>query len=171
MSDNNLSMLNVGNIVISNIRNSLCPRMIVMKKTYPIGFELFNVKTPFGIDVAYGKSYIKLEFESQTEQYLLLREIEKRLMILQQPIPIKSCLYGTCGISALLDKNVEIVMKGSKNTQEKQEIQENENRLTPISSYGISRGDILDVVVELGNIYVHNNECTYKYIVKRIIKH
>ena len=168
MSDNNLSMLNVGSIVISNIRNSLCPRMIVMKKTYPIGFELFNVKTPFGIDVAYGKSYIKLEFESQTEQYLLLREIEKRLMILQHPIPIKSCLYGTCGISALLDKNVEIYLKDTNDTQDKQEI---ENILTPISSYGISRGDILDVVVELGNIYVHNNECTYKYIVKRIIKH
>jgi hypothetical protein len=162
MSDNNLSMLNVSSIVISNIRNSLCPRMIVMKKTYPIGFELFNVKTPFGIDVAYGKSYIKLEFESQTEQYLLLREIEKRLMVLQHPIPIKSCLYGTCGISALVDKNVEIFMKDT---------QETENILKPISSYGISRGDILDIVLELGNIYVHNNECTYKYIVKRIIKH
>lgn len=162
MSDNNLSMLNVSSIVISNIRNSLCPRMIVMKKTYPIGFELFNVKTPFGIDVAYGKSYIKLEFESQTEQYLLLREIEKRLMTLQHPIPIKSCLYGTCGISALLDKNVEIYLKDT---------QDNENILKPISSYGISRGDMLDVVVELGNIYVHNNECTYKYIVKRIIRH
>jgi hypothetical protein len=136
--------------------------MIVMKKTYPIGFELFNVKTPFGIDVAYGKSYIKLEFESQTEQYLLLREIEKRLMVLQHPIPIKSCLYGTCGISALVDKNVEIFMKDT---------QETENILKPISSYGISRGDILDIVLELGNIYVHNNECTYKYIVKRIIKH
>jgi hypothetical protein len=165
MSDNNLSMLNVSSIVISNIRNSLCPRMIVMKKTYPIGFELLNVKTPFGIDIAYGKSYIKLEFESQTEQYLLLREIEKRLMTLQHPIPIKSCLYGTCGISALLDKNVEIYLKDTKDTHE------TENRLTPISSHGISRGDILDVVVELGNIYVHNNECTYKYIVKRIIKH
>ena len=162
MSDNKLSMLNVSSIVISNVRNSLCPRLIVMKKTYPIGFELFNVKTPFGIDIAYGKSYIKLEFESQTEQYLLLREIEKRLMTLQHPIPVKSCLYGSCGISALLDKNVEIVMK---------DIQETENILKPISCYGISRGDILDVVVELGNIYVHNNECTYKYIVKRIIKH
>ena len=166
MSDNNnLSMLNVSSIVISNIRNSLCPRMIVAKKTYPIGFELFNVKTPFGIDVAYGKSYIKLEFESQTEQYLLLREIEKRLMTLQHPIPIKSCLYGSCGISALLDKNVEIYLKDTKDTHETETI------LKPISSYGISRGDILDVVVELGNIYVHNNECTYKYIVKRIIKH
>ena len=163
--NNNLSMLNVSSIVISNIRNSLCPRMIVSKKTYPIGFELFNVKTPFGIDVAYGKSYIKLEFESQTEQYLLLREIEKRLMTLQHPILIKSCLYGSCGISALLDKNVEIYLKDTKDTQE------TENILKPISSYGISRGDILDVVVELGNIYVHNNECTYKYIVKRIIKH
>lgn len=169
MSDNNnISMLNVSSIVISNIRNSLCPRMIVMKKTYPIGFELFNVKTPFGIDVAYGKSYIKLEFESQTEQYLLLREIEKRLMTLQHPIPIKSCLYGSCGISALLDKNVEIYLK---DTQDTQDTHETENILKPISSYGISRGDILDVVVELGNIYVHNNECTYKYIVKRIIKH
>ena len=165
MSDNKLSMLNVSAIVISNIRNSLCPRLLVMKKTYPIGFELFNVKTPFGIDVAYGKSYIKLEFESQTEQYLLLREIEKRLMTLQHPIALKSCLYGSCGISALLDKNVEIYLKDTKN------IQETENILKPISCYGISRGDILDVVAELGNIYVHNNECTYKYIVKRIIKH
>jgi hypothetical protein len=168
MSDNNLSMLNVSSIVISNIRNSLCPRMIVMKKTYPIGFELFNVKTPFGIDVAYGKSYIKLEFESQTEQYLLLREIEKRLMTLQQPIPFKSCFYGSCGISALLDKNIEIYTKQEQKTDD---THETENTLKPISCYGISRGDILDVVIELGNIYVHNNECTYKYIVKRIIKH
>jgi len=159
-NENRISMLNVNNIVISNIRNSLCPRLIVLKKTYPIGFELSNVKTPFGIDVAYGKSYIKLEFENQTEQYLLLREIEKRLILLQHPIPVKSCLYGSRGISALLDKNVEIYLKDTK-----------DDTFTHISSYGISKGDILDVVLELGNIYVHNNECSYKYIVKKIIKH
>lgn len=159
MSDNKISMLNVDNIVISNIRNSLCPRLIVLKKTYPIGFEISNVKTPFGIDIAYGKSYIKLEFENQTEQYILIRDIEKRLMSLQNPIPVKSCLYGSCGMSALLDKNVEIYTKDANDT------------LTNISHYGISKGDVLDVTVELGNMYVHNNECSYKYIVKRIIKH
>lgn len=159
MSDNKISMLNVDNIVISNIRNSLCPRLIVLKKTYPIGFEISNVKTPFGIDIAYGKSYIKLEFENQTEQYILIRDIEKRLMSLQNPIPVKSCLYGSCGMSALLDKNVEIYTKDANDT------------LTNISHYGISKGDVLDVIVELGNMYVHNNECSYKYIVKRIIKH
>jgi hypothetical protein len=167
-NENRISMLNVGNIVISNIRNSLCPRLIVLKKAYPIGFEIFNVKTPFGIDVAYGKSYIKLEFENQTEQYLLLRDIEKRLMALQHPIPVKSCLYGSCGISALLDKNVEIYLKDTKDIQN---TQTTNDTLTHISSYGISKGDILDVVVELGNVYVHNNECLYKYIVKKIIKH
>jgi hypothetical protein len=161
-NENSISILNVSNIVISNIRNSLCPRLIVMKKAYPIGFELFNVKTPFGIDVAYGKSYMKLEFESQTEQYLQLREIEKRLMVLQHPIPVKSCLYGSCGISVLLDKNIEIFTKDSQNI---------DGDLKRISHYGISRGDILDVILELGSIYVHNNECSYKYIVKRIIKH
>ena len=159
MSENVISMLNVSNIVISNIRNSICPRFIVLKKAYPIGFEISNVKTPFGIDIAYGKSYMKLEFESQTEQYLLLREIDKRLMTLQHPIPVKSCLYGSCGISVLLDKNVEIYAKNTDDT------------LTHISSYGISKSDMLDVIVELGNMYVHNNECTYKYIVKRIIRH
>jgi hypothetical protein len=158
-NENIISMLNVSNIVISNIRNSICPRFIVLKKAYPIGFEISNVKTPFGIDIAYGKSYMKLEFESQTEQYLLLREIDKRLMTLQHPIPVKSCLYGSCGISVLLDKNVEIYTKNTDDT------------LTRISSYGISKSDILDVTIELGNMYVHNNECTYKYIVKRIIKH
>ena len=156
--ENTTSQLNVANIVISNIRNSVCPRLIVLKKAYPIGFELSNVMTPFGVDIAYGKSYIKLELTHQPEQYDLLCKIEKRLIELKHPQPFKSCLYGARGISAILDKNIEIYAKDI------------DGNLQNISHYGITNGDILDVIIELGNIYTHDNVCMYKYIVKKIIK-
>ena len=147
---NNIASFPVENIVISEIKTKKSPRLILANKTYPIGFETPIVITPFGIDNAYGKFYIKLSFNQSIDHdfIVLFLKIEQKLQTL---VPgLKTSFSGQNTISCILDKNITI----------------EDNNGNVVSMFGIDKGDSLKATIELGDIYNIN----YKWIVKKLIR-
>jgi hypothetical protein len=148
---NNIETFPIENLVISNIKNKKNPRLILGNKTYQVVFETPNVITPFGIDNAFGKFYIKLSLNKDTDNdfIVLLKKIENKLQTL---IPtIISNFSNNYTINAILDKNMKLEDKDGN----------------IISMFGIEKGDILKATIELGDIY---NDKYYKWIVKKIVR-
>lgn len=146
--NNHIQNFPIENLVISEIKNKKSPKLILANVPYPIGFETPMVSTPFGIDAAYGKFYIKLAFNCQLDNDFvrLLQSIEQKLMKL---VPgLKSNFSNATTISCLIDRNVEITSNGK-----------------PLSMFAIQKGDRLTATIELGDIYFNN---TYKWIVRKI---
>ena len=146
---NSYDLLNPNNIVISNIRNRLQPRIVVMNKAYPVATEIAGI-APFGIDMYQGKRYMKFAI-TQPNLVELFRAIDIKLMSLVTGL--KSSMYGQNIILTLLDKAVKIC-------------DEDGNAL---SSYAIDAGCKMTITIELGDIYTFNNISTYKWLVKNII--
>lgn len=143
--------INPANILITNLGNQRQPRLCVFDKTYPICLEIPG-KTPFGIDLVYGKQYLKLTVPDR-KLAGLLRDIDIRLM---QLVPgLKSSVYGYNNIQTVLDRDVEIV--------------DSDNNA--VSSYAICKDTEMVVLAELGNIYgkTEKGENYYKWLVKKII--
>ena len=77
---NHIQSFPLDNLVISEVKTKKTPKIILANKTYPIGFETPEVVTPFGIDNAYGKLYMKLTFRSNDNDFVgLLHKIEEKL--------------------------------------------------------------------------------------------
>ena len=148
---NNIQTFPVENLVISTIKTKKCPRLLLANKPYPVSFETPDVITPFGIDNAYGKFYIKLSFNKDVDGDFigLLQKIEKRLQSIIPTLQTNFSNYFT--ISCILDKN--IVIQDSKGQA--------------VSMFGIEKGEILKATVELGDIY---RDSHYKWIVKKLIR-
>jgi hypothetical protein len=145
--------INPANIVITNLGNQRQPRLCVFDKVYPISLE-FEGRTPFGIDLIFGKQYLKITVLNSMLS-TLLRNIDIRLMNL---VPgLKSAVFGANNIQTVLDRDIEIVDEDGKE----------------ISSYAICKGSFISVIAELGNIYstkgAKANEHYYKWLVKKII--
>ena len=147
--NNHIESFPLDNLVISEIKTRKTPKIILAKKTYPIGLETPEVITPFGIDSAYGKFYMKLTFTSSDNDFLgLLHKIEQKL---QDLVPgLKSNFSNNSTINCILDRNVII-----ENTEGNQ-----------VTMFGINKGDRLKTSLELGDIY---NNTNYKWIVKKIV--
>jgi len=148
---NDIQNFPIENLVISEIKNKKSPKLILANVPYPIGFETPIVMTPFGIDSAFGKFYIKLAFNCQLDNDFLqvLQSIEQKLMKL---VPgLKSNFSNATTISCLLDRNVEITSGVNGK---------------PVSMFAIQKGARFTATIELGDIYFNN---TYKWIVRKIV--
>lgn len=146
---NSYDLLNPNNIVISDLKNRRQPRIVVMTKAYPVATEVTGY-APFGIDMSFGKRYMKFTLE-QSNLAELFRAIDLRLMNL---IPgLKSSMSGNNTILTILDKNVKIC----------------DNNGNATSSYAIEKGTKMTITIELGDIYTFNDTSNYKWIVKNII--
>ena len=145
---NHIQSFPLDNLVISEVKTKKTPKIILANKTYPIGFETPEVVTPFGIDNAYGKLYMKLTFRSNDNDFVgLLHKIEEKL---QQLVPgLKTNFSNNNTINCILDRNITIVNKEG----------------TPVTMFGVSKGDNMKVDLELGDIY---NNLNYKWIVKKM---
>ena len=148
---NNITSFPLENLVISEIKTKKSPRIILANKSYPIGFETPEVITPFGIDNAYGKFYIKLSFNQTMDRdfLVLLQKIEEKLQILVPGLKTNFSSQNT--INCILDKNITI----------------EDTNGNIVSMFGINKGDCLKATIELGDIY---NNTNYKWIVKKLIR-
>lgn len=142
--------MNPQNILISNIKGRKAPRLCLLDRVYPIGIEIEKAKIPFGIDVVYGKRYMKIEIDDPTIIQQMM-DIERRLQQLEPNL--FSAFSGPRQIQTILDRNVKI-------TNQQGEV---------VSSYAIDRGLDCSVLLELGDIYQHNSVSNYKWITKSII--
>lgn len=145
------NQINPHNIVLSEIKNGIQPRMVVMNKAYPIGLEMSG-KAIFGVDMIFGKRYMKFAV-ANPQLAQLICDIEKRLAELMPGL--KSSILGTNIVHTLFDRNVEITREDGN----------------PISSFAIEKGTNLLITAELGNIYKSPNgiEANYKWLVKKIV--
>ncbi len=147
---NHINDFPIENLVISEIKNKKTPKLILGNIPYPIGFETPVAITPFGIDSAYGKFYIKLSIDPTIDgDFLrLMQAIDQKLMRL---VPsLKTNFTSANTINCLLDRNVEIVDADGKQ----------------LSMFSIQKGDRLKATLELGDIYFNN---IYKWMVRKII--
>jgi len=147
---NHIDNFPIDNLVISEIKNKKTPKIILANVAYPIGFETPVAITPFGIDTAYGKFYMKLCIDPTTDgDFLrLMHAIDHKLMGL---VPgLKSNFTNATTLHCLLDRNVVIVDADGKNS----------------SMFSIQKGDRLKATVELSDIYFNN---AYKWMVRKII--
>jgi hypothetical protein len=148
---NNIETFPFENLVISNIKTKKSPRLLLANKPYPVGFETPIVITPFGIDNAYGKFYMKLSFNKDVDRDFieLLRKIEKHL---QHLLPtLITNFSNNYTINTMLDKNIKIEDKDGN----------------IVSMFGIEKGETLKATIELGDIY---NDTHYKWLVKKVIR-
>jgi hypothetical protein len=147
---NHINNFPIENLVVSEIKNKKTPKLILANVPYPIGFETPVATTPFGIDSAYGKFYIKLSIDPTIDgDFLrLMQAVDHKLMGL---VPgLKSNFTSATTLNCLLDRNVDIVDADGKNS----------------SMFSIQKGDRLKATLELGDIYFNN---TYKWMVRKII--
>jgi hypothetical protein len=147
---NHINNFPIENLVVSEIKNKKTPKLILANVPYPIGFETPVATTPFGIDSAYGKFYIKLSIDPTIDgDFLrLMQAVDHKLMGL---VPgLKSNFTSATTLNCLLDRNVDIVDADGKNS----------------SMFSIKKGDRLKATLELGDIYFNN---TYKWMVRKII--
>ena len=147
---NHINNFPIENLVISEIKNKKTPKLILANVPYPIGFETPVATTPFGIDSAYGKFYIKLTIDPTIDgDFLrLMQAVDHKLMDL---VPgLKTNFTSATTLNCLMDRNVVIADAEGKH----------------VSMFSIQKGDRLKATIELGDIYFNN---TYKWMVRKII--
>jgi len=147
--NNSIQQINPQNILISVIKNKKQPRLCIFNKVYPISLEIAG-KSIFGIDMVYGKRYMKFAIEN-IEISQLIKSIDIRLMTLVDGL--QSSFYGSNIIFTMLDKDIIIQNMDGK----------------IMSSFSIDKNTEMEITLELGDIYTNNKQSSYKWIVKKIV--